>query len=340
MDVGLAITARQNPNLAARPLTDVYQQVIDEAVLGEELGYTSWLLAEHHFAEDQHNPSQFPLLAAAATRTSSIRLGTYILLLALHDPIRVAEDAATVDILSNGRLILGIGPGPMVPECDVFGVNGKERFGRTYEALQVIQKCFVEDEFSHDGKYFHYDNVRMTTKPVQEGGVPIYIAAMGPQSLKLSGKRGYNLCSALHTPLVGMYVEAQEQAGRTRADYNMISGPVAVHVAETREQAWDECEAALHWWVSFYKARGFDMPLPPVGEMRDTPGAGIFGQPFAVGTPDDVLEGISKHKNEDIDEMVIQFNHPGMPPEYVRSSMELFARELMPEVNTWGPSAK
>jgi len=335
VDVGLAMTARVNPNAKVRPLTEVYRQLVDEAVLGEDLGYSSWLVAEHHFAEDMHNPSQFPLLAAAATRTSTIRLGTYVLLLALHDPIRVAEDAATVDILSGGRLILGVGAGPMIPECKVFGIPGKERFGRTYEALEVIRKCFTEEEFSHDGKYFHYDGVRVTTKPVQAGGVPIYMAAMGPQSLTRSGTEGYHLCSALHTPLVHLYVEAQERAGRTRADYSMLSGPVAVHVAETRERAWDEAESALHWWVSFYRARGFDMPLPPLGELRNTPGAGIFGQPFAVGTPDDVLEVISKHRNEDIDEMIIQFNHPGMAAAQVRSSMEVFARELMPEVKSW-----
>ena len=249
MDVGLAMTARVNPNERERPLTEVYRQIIDQAV------------------------------------------------------------------------------------------PGKERFGRTYEALEVIRKCFSEEEFSHDGKYFHYDRVRMTTKPVQSGGPPIYMAAMGPQSLTRTGTEGYNLCSALHTPLVHLFIEAQQRAGRTRADYSIISGPVAVHVAETRERAWDEAESALHWWVSFYRARGFDMPLPPLGELRNTPGAGIFGQPFAVGTPDDVLQAISKHRNEDIEEMVIQFNHPGMAAEHVRSSMELFARELMPEVSTWGTRA-
>src|SRR5262249_53666151 len=103
MDIGLAMTARTRPD-AARPLPEVYKQILDEAVLGEELGFDAWWLAEHHFAEDQHNPSQFPLLAAAATRTTSIRIGTFVLLLALHNPLLVAEDAATVDILSNGRL--------------------------------------------------------------------------------------------------------------------------------------------------------------------------------------------------------------------------------------------
>jgi alkanesulfonate monooxygenase SsuD/methylene tetrahydromethanopterin reductase-like flavin-dependent oxidoreductase (luciferase family) len=342
MDIGLAITARNHPD-HRRPLPEVYGQILDEAVLGEELGFHSWLLAEHHFAEDEHNPSQFPLLGAAAVRTTRIRIGTYVLLLALHHPLHVAENAAMVDILSDGRLDLVIGAGPMPGECAVFGVAVKERFGRTYEALEILEKCFGEDEFSHHGRYYDFEGVRMTTKPVQAGGPPIYMAAMGPQSLARAGERGYNLGSVLHTPLVHVYTEAQEKGGRGREDYRLMSGPVAVHLAESHEQAWDEAERALHWWVTFYRRRGFDMPLPPVGELRDTPGAGIFGQPFAVGTPDEVLEALRRHEHTDLDEMVIQFNHPGMAAEHVRSSMTLFANELMPEVQRWGapePSAR
>jgi hypothetical protein len=88
--------------------------------------------------------------------------------------------------------------------------------------------------------------------------------------------------------------------------------------------------------VTFYRRRGFDMPLPPVEEMRHTPGVGIFGQPFAVGTPEDVLSVLERHKGVDLDEMVIQFNHPGMGPAEVAGSMRLFASELMPEVKRWG----
>ena len=212
MDVGLAMTARNHPD-QMRPLTEIYREVLDEAVLGEQLGFRSWWLAEHHFAEDQHNPSQFPLLAAAAARTSVIRLGPYVLLLPLHNPLRVAEDAASVDILSGGRLELVIGAGPMPGECAVFGLDPKESFGRTYEALDVIGKCFTEDEFSHEGKYFTFRDVRMTTKPVQQPGPRIYLAALGPQSLTRAGERGYSLGSMVHTPLYPRYLEAQAAAG-------------------------------------------------------------------------------------------------------------------------------
>ena len=231
MDVGLAMTARNHPD-TPRPLTEIYQEVLDEAVLGEQLGFRTWWLAEHHFAEDQHNPSQFPLLAAAAARTSTIRIGTYVLLLPLHNPIRVAEDAASVDIISGGRLELAIGAGPMPNECAVFGIDPKESFGRTYEALEVIEKCFTDEEFTHQGKYFTFRNVRMTTKPVQQPGPRIYIAALGPQSLTRAGERGYSLASMVHTPLYPRFLDGP---GRGRPDPGRL--PAAVRPARRARRA-------------------------------------------------------------------------------------------------------
>ena len=259
-----------------------------------------------------------------------------MLLLPLHNPLRVAEDAATVDILSNGRLELAIGAGPMPGECAVFGIDPKESFGRTYEALEVIEKCFTDEEFTHQGKYFTFRNVRMTTKPVQQPGPRIYLAALGPQSLTRAGERGYSLASMVHTPLYPRFLEAQAAAGRTRADFRLLSGPLAVHVAPTRDQAWDEAERGLHWWVEFYRRRGMQMPLAPVGELRNDPKAAIYGVPFAVGPPDQVIEKLRGYASLPMDEMAIQFHHPGMDPRAVEASMRLFAAELMPEISTWG----
>ncbi len=334
MDVGLAMTARIHPE-APRPLPEVYREILDQAVLGEQLGFRSWWLAEHHFAEDRHNPSQFPVLAAAAARTSVLRLGTYVLLLALHHPLRVAEDAATVDVLSNGRLELAVGAGPMPAECAVFGVDRRTAYQRTYEMLEIIGRCFTEDEFSHHGRYYDFDGVRLTTKPVQPGGPRVYLAALGPQSLARAGELGYSLASMVHTPLYPLYLEAQRKAGRSREDFRLLSGPLAVHVAPTRERAWDEAERGLHWWVEFYRRRGMDMPLKPVGELRDDPAAGIYGVPFAVGTPDEVLDKLLAYRELPMDELAIQFNHPGMDPGHVEASMRLFAAELLPEIRTW-----
>lgn len=342
MRLGIATAARIDPTRPSRPLPDVYGQVVDEAVLAEELGFDSWRLGEHHFSDDQHNPSVFPLLAAVAARTERIQLGPFVLLLALHDPLRVAEDAATVDVLSGGRLELGVGARPMAAECAGFGVAPEDAFARTYEALEVLARAFTGDPFSHRGRHFAYADVRVTPAPMQPGGPPILMAAMGPQSLARAGRRGYHLASALHSPLVARYEEAQREAGRTRDDYRLVSAPVFLHVAATRQAAWDQAEAALHWFASFYLRRGVpatNMPLPAIGELRARPDFTLFGQPFVVGTPDDVNDALTRHRDADLDELTLAFNHAGMERAHVRDAMTLFARELAPELRGWGRRA-
>lgn len=335
MEIGVGMVARIDPH-HPRSVRDAYHQIVDEAVLAEELGFAGWWLAEHHFSEDSHTPAQFPLLAAVAMRTSTIRMGTFALLLPFHHPLLVAENAATVDILSDGRLELVIGPGPIKQECDVFGVPLDERFNRTYEALEVIEKAFSGERFSHHGTYWRFDDVQVTPAPVQPGGPPISIAAMAPQSLARAARRGYGCASALHTKLLHVYEGAQAEAGRSRDAYTIRSGPLLVHCAETRDRAWDEAQNGLSWFQEFYKRRGFPFPFFPPEELRHIEDVGVFGQPFAVGTPDDVLRVLERHKGVDLDEMVIQFNHPGMAPDAVERGMRLFARELMPELRTWG----
>jgi alkanesulfonate monooxygenase SsuD/methylene tetrahydromethanopterin reductase-like flavin-dependent oxidoreductase (luciferase family) len=112
-----------------------------------------------------------------------------------------------------------------------------------------------------------------------------------------------------------------------------------VHVAGTTDQAWDEAERGLHWWVEFYRRRGMQMPLAPVGELRHDPKAAIYGVPFAVGTPDQVIEKLRAYQDLPMDEMAIQFHHPGMDPGAVAASMRLFAAELLPEIQGWGTAA-
>lgn len=335
MEIGLAAGIRNLPG-KEQPLHGAYRDFLDQAVLAEELGFAHVWLSEHHFAEDDWNTRPLVVLAAAADRTQRIRLGTYVLLLALHDPLAIAEEAVTVDILSNGRLDLAIGAGPMQQECDVFGVEKSETFARTYEALGFMRRCFTEDEVTHEGKYYTYRNVRLRPRPVQRPHPPIWMAAMGPQSIARSAKEGYHLASALHSPVWKTYPGELEKNGRRREDHRIVSGPLCVHVADTREQAWDEAEEALHWGVEFYRRRGVPMPNPPVGEMRRTPNAGIYGVPFAVGTPDDVLQALSIYRDEPLDQLALQFQAPGMKSEHVMRSMRSFARHVMPEIARWG----
>jgi len=337
MEAGIAATIRNLPS-RPQPLVELYRDHLDGYVLADQLGYSHIWLAEHHFADDAHNPSALPILAAVAARTQRIRIGTYIILMAFHHPILVAEDAAVVDLLSNGRLDLAVGAGPMPAECEVFGVAQQETFGRTYEALEVIEKCWTQAEFSHHGKYFNFDHVQMTTRPVQQPHPPIWMAAAGPQSARKAAQRGYHLAMGMG-PGHATYVQALREAGRDPQQMRFVSGPVGIHIADTEEKAWDEAEVPLRAWLEFYLRRNapFVRSVPPLGEFRRTRGIGFAGVPFFVGTVEQVAVGMrAAFARAPLDELALYFHTPGIPAASVRKSMTLFAAHILPELRSWG----
>jgi alkanesulfonate monooxygenase SsuD/methylene tetrahydromethanopterin reductase-like flavin-dependent oxidoreductase (luciferase family) len=329
---------------SAYKLADLYRDHLEEAVLAEELGFDCVWVSEHHFSPDAWNPSPFTFLAAVAARTARVRLGTYVLLLPLHNPVRVAEDVAVLDNISGGRVDLGVGIGSSPAEFRAFGIPVENRLGRTFEALRIIERCFAGDEFSQEGKYFTFRDVHLTTRPVQQPGPPILVAAMGDQSVAWTARRGYHMAAGAGRGH-DKYLEGLRRHGHDPATRQIASVPIRVHVAATREQAWDEAEAGLHQVLYFYRTHGnpeagtrFAEPLgalPPVGEFRHVPGIGHGGAPFAVGTPDEVLELLTSFRGRQLTHLSLNLHQPGQDSAGVRRSMHLFARELMPILKKW-----
>jgi len=315
------------------PLPLLYRDFLELGELAEELGFYRVWLSEHHFAEDDWNPSPLLVLSALATRTKRVRIGTYVTLIAMHNPLRMAEDTATLDILCDGRFDLGFGAGGSALEYETFGIDPKESFARAYEALDVVRKCWLEEEFSHAGKYYTFNNVRLRPKPVQRP-IPIYAAAMGPQSQAKSAERGYHLVSALHSPTWRNFEGLLAENGRRREDADIVSGPIFCHISDNKEKAWDECEVGMQWALDFYARRGQPMEVPPVGEFRNQGTA--YRQPIPVGAPEDVMKVLRTYKDEPMDEICLQFGFPGMPQSQAKRAMERFAKECMPEISTWG----
>src|SRR5437762_36142 len=247
------------------PLPQLYRDHLEEAVLAEELGFDNVWASEHHFSPDQWNPSPFTFLAAVAARTSRIRLGTYVLLLPLRNP-------------------------------------------------------------------------------VQEPGPPIWVASMGPQSTRWTARRGYHMAAGAG-PGHARYEELLREFGHDPATRQVASVPIRLHLAATREQAWDEAEAGLHQVLHFYRTHGNPEAgsrgsgllgnLPPVGEFRDVPGIGHGGQPFAVGTPDAVMQALLPYRDRQLTHLSLNLHQPGQDSASVRRSMRLFARELMPALKAW-----
>src|SRR5437762_1210232 len=326
------------------PLPHLYRDHLEEVVLAEELGFDNVWASEHHFSPDQWNPSPFTFLAAVAARTSRIRLGTYVLLLPLRNPVQVAEDVAVLDNISNGRVDLAVGVGSAAGEFRTLGIPVGERLGRTFEALTVIERCFAGEEFSHHGKYFEFPDLRMTTTPVQRPGPPIWVASMGPQSTRWTARRGYHMAAGAG-PGHASYEALLREFGHDPATRQIASVPIRLHLAASREQAWDEAEAGLHQVLHFYRTHGNPEAgsrgsgllgnLPPVGEFRDVPGIGHGGQPFAVGTPDAVMQALLPYRDRQLTHLSLNLHQPGQDSASVRRSMRLFARELMPALKAW-----
>ena len=192
MQYALINGVRNHPD-SAYALQDVYSDYISDAVLAEELGFTHTWYGEHHFRDCQWTGSPMMVATAVAARTERIRVGTSVVLLPFHDPIRVAEDAAIADILSNGRFDLGVGPGSQYEEVITFGKDPAEMNQRSWEMVDWIQRAFTEPGmFSHKGRFYDIPDMTFTTKPVQDP-LPMWWGGMGPKNLARAAERGMNL---------------------------------------------------------------------------------------------------------------------------------------------------
>ena len=186
------------PSLSAADRSDAsgrLHAIVEQAAYGEELGLDSVWLAEHHFHSFGGFLSSPPVIGAAiAQRTAKIRIGTAVTLLPYHNPLRIAEDYATLDCLSGGRLEFGIGHGFIKYESLTFGTPLEELRYRFKESLEIILKAWSEPKFSHNGRSWQYDNVEVLPRPVQKPYPAIWMGATSTaESFEFAGRTGFHL---------------------------------------------------------------------------------------------------------------------------------------------------
>ena len=187
--------------------------MIEQIVYAEQLGFDTVWLPEHHFSPgDGYNPAPLTFAAAIAARTKKIKIGTWLLLLPLHHALEVAEQAAIIDIISDGRLILGLGLGYRKEEYEAFGVSRKHRASRMEEGLEVIRKALGTEQFSFSGRHYDLKDASVYPKPVQQPGPPIWVAG----NSKAAMKRAARYADAWHPvrPTLEFLVEAKADLNR------------------------------------------------------------------------------------------------------------------------------
>src|SRR5439155_12445661 len=181
------------------PFPQYYQDVLDQIQLAEDLGWECFWFTEHHFLlYGGPMPNPAAIMSAAAARTSRIHLGSAISILPLHHPVQIAEDYAMVDVISNGRLEFGIGLGNTAVDFQVYGVPREERRDRFEEASDVIVKAWTNERFSHEGRFWQFNDVPIYPRPVQQPLPSMWVAGHSPESLGWAGRQGFNVMTVAH----------------------------------------------------------------------------------------------------------------------------------------------
>ncbi|MEM7467244.1 MAG: LLM class flavin-dependent oxidoreductase, partial [Pseudomonadota bacterium] len=222
----------RNPPKWRIPWPEFYESQIRHAEIAEDLGYDEIWLSEHHFVEDGWSPSLFPIAAAMAQRTTRIRIGTFVMLLPLgKHPVQVAEDATTLDIISNGRFDLGMGLGYRVPEYKGFGIDRGDRAERMDEALEIIHSCMTKERFSFSGKHWQLEDVEMMPRPVQEPHPPFWTAAMSKVAAARAARFNCNVAGTGGENLQQYFDDALVSQGKNPADFGLSkrSGVSSIH---------------------------------------------------------------------------------------------------------------
>ena len=213
MEFGVLYDMR-NPRDSGIDNATLYRETLEHIERMEELGFDTVWLTEHHFIEDDYLPSVLTMAAAVAARTTRVTIGTAVLLLPLHDPIRVAEDAAVVDVLSNGRLRLGLGLGYKLEEFEAFDVDRRARPSLLEEGIEIIRGAWADGPFSHDGRHRRFTDLDVTPKPVQRPGPQIWLAGRAPVPVHRAATIGDGLIVVGGPDLYRDYHEAHRRSGR------------------------------------------------------------------------------------------------------------------------------
>ncbi|HSJ50720.1 MAG TPA: LLM class flavin-dependent oxidoreductase, partial [Actinomycetota bacterium] len=213
--IGLGLFTGQVPPGSSRTFSGEYREMLDLVRLAEAAGFDSVWVSEHHGASDGYLPSLLPMLAAFAAATERVRLGAGLILAPLHHPLRLAEDAAVVDQLSEGRLVLGLGIGWREEEFRMFGVAVRERALRTEETIEILRRAWTGRRFSFHGRAFAFDRVRVTPPPARAGGPPIYLGGYSELAVRRAGRLadGY-IADAMPEDDLRRAVELVDEAAR------------------------------------------------------------------------------------------------------------------------------
>jgi alkanesulfonate monooxygenase SsuD/methylene tetrahydromethanopterin reductase-like flavin-dependent oxidoreductase (luciferase family) len=350
MKVGMAL------NMLCKEGHDDASVVREHFAMGdlvEPLGFDSLFALEHHFTGYAMSPAPTQLLAYFAGRTQRIQLGTSVIVLPWHDPVRVAEQIALLDIMCGGRCLFGFGRGAATVEYAGFRIPMEEARPRFVEAAQIVVKALSNESFEHEGQFFRLPRMSIRPRPISHPERRFYASSVSPESAEVIAKMGF-----------GMFMIMQNEWSKAAADiYNFhdIAESVGhaprppviltnVSCAETRGEAqerafkylgakWDSIDTHYNFSdghlanVKGYEAYG--KVGKTYAKMKDEnfrqKATDFYVSIQITGTPDDCLQKIEDlHRLTGVGHLVTEFSFGGLPHAQAETSMRLFADRVLP----------
>src|SRR5689334_3099934 len=336
MRFGLFCSPKADSTAADAQMGQGFRDWLDFNIEAEALGFHSSFSVEHHFTGWNQVSATLMLLMALAMRTTRLRLGTAVIVLPWHNPVLLAEQAATLDLLSGGRLDFGVGSGYRYNEFAGFCVPMEEANARFDECLDVVVKSWISNEpFSHRGRYWEFDNVVVEPPTAQRPHPPVWMGAGGESSVRRVAERGYNMLLGQYASpadvgrSIAAYRDAVEASGRT-FDPLSVGVTRAFFVCDNDE----EREAALQRRLA-NRVRQLKLATRPDGTVHGGPDRAT-GDPDTVnrnsamyGSPDQIAEKLDELRRAGVGYVLINGGGSGGGARG-RASLRRFATEVMP----------
>ena len=331
----------------------VYEDDIALAVQAEALGYDSIWSVEHHFTSYTMCPDPLTMLSYLAGRTSRVQLGSMVVVLPWHDPIRVAEQIALLDILSGGRTLMGFGRGAATVEYDGFRIPMGEARGRFVESAQLIIKALSHDEFEWDGEFYKIPRTSIRPRPISHPERRFHASSVSPESAEIMAKLGFGMLVVMQNEWPKAAEDVHKYRAITQSVGHTPKPPIIltnVACAATREEArewavgylgekWDSIDNHYHFsdghlstvkgYESYGKlAKTYTKMKDPTFRSKATD---FYVSIQIVGTPDDCIQQIAELRRlTGMDHLVTEFSFGSMPHHLAERNMRLFAGEVMP----------
>jgi len=342
MEFGILFTSHPNEDAEPYPRRDVHARVTREILCADQLGFDYAWLAEHHFS-DQYGimPDVFVYAAYLAGLTTRIKIATAVVTLPLANPVRVAENAAFVDILSGGRFVLGLGSGYRKYEFDGFGVDFEGRRDIQEEALPLLLELVHKKRADHRGTHFHFKidgEYELFPHALQEPHPPIFLAGATDRSIAVAARMGFGLLLSTWTPFDGLARQiAHYRAHLVETPAQLPKNPsrghvdVAryVYVAESDARARAESEPVILRHLAHFSSGHTSGYLGTVNAGRNDYD-GLLRDVILHGSPATVIEKIERLRAIGADSLMLHYP-PWYGAEKAIGSLELFAREVMPK---------